>query len=61
MTGENIRGLPRGQDIKPSGVDYILNVMQSDWKVERPVATLAAIWRMDFKGTRLDILKRLSQ
>lgn len=61
MTRENVRDLHRGQDIKPSGMDCILNVMQSDWKVESAVATFAAIWRMDFRGTRLDILKRLPQ
>lgn len=60
MTGENVRDLYRGQDIKPAGVDYILNVIQSDWWVECVVVTPAAIWRMNFTGTRLDILKGLS-
>lgn len=33
-----------------------MNVMQSDWRLESAMAALAAIWRMDFRGTRLDIL-----
>lgn len=59
--GKEIRDLSRDKDIKPAGVDFILNAMQNDPRVENVVATLAAIWRMDLRGTKLDVLSRLSQ
>lgn len=41
--GKEIRDLSRDKDIKPAGVDCILNVMPNDPRVENVVATLAAI------------------
>lgn len=61
MIEEEVRELHRGQNRKPAGIDSVLSAMQNDWRVQSAVVTLVAIWRMDFRRTRPEVLRRLSQ
>lgn len=61
MIEEEVRELHRGQNRKPAGIDSVFSTMQNDWSVQSAVVTLVAIWRMDFRRTRPEVLRRLSQ